>query len=143
MNFFYYENFWMNVLCLLERAIGGARCSCGSRCLAYLLQVFANTKFVAQGKRVHHHMLQNRFEDNLLLAGKLAAMYDMCQSDSIECASRISILKPLTNRSPLPSQSLKLNEGILSLHRFLRYPVIPQRRKSADWSRLGLHRFAL
>lgn len=41
---------------------------------AYLLQVCANTKSLAQGKRVHDHMLHNRVENNLLLAGKLVAM---------------------------------------------------------------------
>jgi len=84
----------------------------------YLLQLFANTISVAQGKRVHHHMLQNKVEYTLLLAGKLEAMYAMWQSHSIKCASRISISKPPTSRLPLPSQSSKLNKCILSLHRF-------------------------
>lgn len=47
---------------------------------AYLLQVCANTKSLTQGKRVHDHMLHSSVEYNLLLAGKLVAMYAMCQS---------------------------------------------------------------
>ena len=46
----------------------------------YLLQVCTNTKSISQGKRVHDHMLHSIVEDNLLLAGKLVAMYAMFQS---------------------------------------------------------------
>ena len=47
---------------------------------AYLFQVCTNTKSLTQGKRVHDHMLHSIVEDNLLLAGKLVAMYAMFQS---------------------------------------------------------------
>ena len=52
---------------------------------AYLLQVCTNTKSLAQGKIFHDHILNSIVEDNVLLDGKIVAMYAMFQSLDDAC----------------------------------------------------------
>eukprot|EP01018_Ginkgo_biloba_P026037 Gb_14324 [translate_table: standard] len=66
----------LDVLCLMDKRGIGVR----SDTYVYLLEECANEKALAEGKRVHTHILANGREQDVRLGTKLVSMYVMCGS---------------------------------------------------------------
>eukprot|EP01018_Ginkgo_biloba_P003195 Gb_11222 [translate_table: standard] len=66
----------LNILNLLERQSIAA----GTNIYCSLLQTFIDLKALADGKRVHAHMIETGFEPDVYLATKLVVMYVKCGS---------------------------------------------------------------